>query len=531
MRIAEFIDFLRQTGAQVREAWGQLSASARVNLVSAGLLAAGIILYVAFFRNIETRYITLADNLTAEQISESVTLLEDQKVPYQLDEAARTIRVPPKDRSRMLLELERNGLPVGRSIPSGFEELFAEPDFMSNQWFNDINYLRAVQGELEKQLSYFEFVEFANVLIREADNEYFVEEQIPSEASVVLKTTRDLSPREGKLIVSMITRAGGANLHAGNITVTTTAGVDIHLPSGSEFASVANDKLEYQNTVERRIEEKIQDKLKRMGIRGEVSVGARISFDQQETLENIVTEGTPLSELETTQDITSTERLPEGAPGALQNVPEAAAGPGGTEMVDNMEETLVNYEPSRKTITTRSDPGDVVRYKVALVVQGDTETVVDEDGNETRAYNGLDERTRLACLGIAQSAVAAEDEEAEAVVEIFDHPFVSASAMAVSAAMETGETSALREGRQRWINVAMLVAGVILALFLVSRALKKSIIHPSEDQVEETVKDIPEATMEDMRRQEVATEISRLSQEDPEAVAALLRSWMSESEE
>lgn len=528
MRFADFIDFMRQTGAQVSEAWQQLSLNAKVMLVCVGLLVAAPIFYITF-SGVETRYITLADNLSAQQISQTIALLEEQRTPYKLDETSRSIHVLPKDRGRMLLLLEENNLPVGRSIPSGFEELFTSPDFMSNQWFNNVNYMRAVQGELEKQLSSLDFVEFANVFIREADNKYFIEEQIPSEATVVLSVKRPVSPLETKLIVSMVSRAGGANLNPGNITVATTDGKALHLPADSRFASIANDKIEYQDTVESRIERKIQERLDRLGVYGTVTVGAQIDFDEIETMESLVSEGTPLSELDTRQTITSTERLPEGAPGAFQNVPEAAAAPGGTQTNDEMRETLVNHEPSRTTRTVRTDPGNVVRYKVALVVQGESETVTDEAGNQTSQYTGLDERTRLACLSIAQSAVASENAEAD--VQITDHPYVSAGVTAVAAALQHREASEIRADRQRWINAALLLAAIFAGLFLVRWALNKSIIYPSDERMEQPVKEIPEATLEDMRRQEVAADIARLSMEDPEAVAALLRSWMMEEDE
>lgn len=532
MKFADLIDVFRQMGAQIRETWGQLSINAKVMLIGIGLLVAMPILYVSFFFGGEARYITLADNLSAQQISETIAILDTQRVPYQLDETARTIKVLPKDRSRMLLQLEQNDLPVGRSIPTGFEELFASPDFMSNQWYNDVNYMRAVQGELEHQLASLDFIDFAKVLIREADNEYFIEEQIPSEASVVLEVGRPLSDVETKLVVSLVSRAGGPNLHPGNITVATTDGAALHLPADSEFAAVANDKLEYQDRVESRIEKKIQEKLKEFGVRGSVTVGAEINFDQQEITANTVTEGLPLSELSTTQEIISEERLPEGAPGALQNVPEAAAAPGGNRTEDNMSEELTNYELGRTTTMTKTDPGNVVRYKVALVVKGDDyQTVTNDAGEEEQQYVGLKENTRQACLAMAKSAVAAEDADADAVVEIVDHSFETASMSALSAALEQQGQLALREGRQTWINSAILVGGLLLLVFLLNRAFKKSIIYPSEEKVEQEVKEIPEATLEDMRRQEVAAEISQLSLDDPEAVAALLRSWMTEDEE
>lgn len=529
MNLAAFIDFLRQMRNQVRDAWAQFSLEARVTIIAVGLAIAAPILWVTF-QGSEARYITLADNLTAQQIAETETLLVEKGIPYDVDESARVIKVLPKDRGPMLLLLEQNNLPVGASVPVGFEELFASPDLMSNQWMNNLNFMRAVQGQLEQQLNELDFVETSDVIIREADQALFVDEQIPSEATVLLTVNRPVSKPERKLLVSMVARAGGANLHPGNITISTTSGEALHLPADSEFASIASNKLEYQNEVESRIQRKIQTGLTDMGVHGTVMVSANIDFDKKETVAEQVIEGTPLSELTTTQSIQSTEQLPQGAPGALTNVPEAAAAAGGVNTTDTMKETLTNHEPSRTTIKTISDPGNVVKYSVALVVKGDDVTQeTDADGQPVETYNGISEKLRDACQQLAQSAVALEEGVAD--VSIIDHNFQTAGVAAVDEAIRSRAATEQMAMRQSWYMTALLLIGCVVAFFFIRSMLKKAIIWPQDEKPEEKVKDIPEATLEDMRRQEVAAEIAQLSMEDPAAVAALLRSWMSQDED
>lgn len=530
MNLAAFIDFLRQMVAQGREAWSQFDNNARVMIVGVGLLVASLILYVTF-SGVEARYITLADNLTAQQIAETVSLLEQRGVKYQVDETARSVKVLPGDRGAMLLELEQNNLPVGASVPAGFEELFASPDLMSNQWLQNVNFMRAVQGQIQQQLNEFDFIDSSQVFIREADQALFVDEQVPSEASVVLTVNRPVSKPERKLLVSMIARMGGANLHPGNITISTSTGEALHLPAESEFASIASDKLEYQEEVESRIERKILRGLNDMGVHGTVMVSANINFNQEEVVSNTVTEGTPLSELTTSQNIQSTEQLPQGAPGAMQNVPEAAAAPGGVNTTDTMKETLVNHEPSRTTTKTVKDPGDVVKYSVALVVQGDdVQRETDADGNVVNeTYVGITEKLRTACEQLAQSAVLLENGTPE--ISIIDHPFQTAGVAAVNAALEGQVMAEQMAMRQNWYLSLGLLLAIIVAFFILRSLMKKAVVFPQDEKPEEKVREIPAATLEDMRRQEVAAEISQLSMEDPEAVAALLRSWMSQEED
>ena len=326
MNFAAFIDFLRQQGQAIKEAWAPLDRSAKVMIVGIGLLVAGAITVLSMTGG-DSQYVTLADNLDATQIGEATTLLEGKGIPYKLDESRRAISVLPKDRAPMLLEMERNNLPVGQSIPTGFEDLFDSPDLMSNQWLNNVNFMRAIQGELQRQLNEFTFIDYSYALIREADQKLFVDEQLPSEAIVTVAANRPISTQETNLIVSMISRAGGANLHPGNITVATTDGITLHNPSGSEFASIANDKLEYQNEVERRIEDKISRSLNKLGITHTVMVSAAINFNKQEIMEDKVEDGTALSLWKQDHTMTSTEGLPEGAPVPFKTSPKGPQPP------------------------------------------------------------------------------------------------------------------------------------------------------------------------------------------------------------
>jgi flagellar M-ring protein FliF len=431
----------------------------------------------------------------------------------------------------MLLLLEQNNLPVGESVPAGFEDFFASSDLMSNQWLNNVNFMRAVEGQLEKQLNMLDFVESSDVIIREADQALFVDEQIPSEATVQLAVNRPVSKQERKLLVSMVARAGGANLHAGNITISTTAGEALHLPSESEFAAIANDKLEFQDGIESRIEQKLLKILRDMGVHGEVIVGANVNFDKKEKVEDVVAEGAPLSELSTTQTINSNEQLPQGAPGALTNVPEAAAAPGGVNTTDTMKEVLTNSEPSRTTTKTISDPGNVVKYSVAMVVQGDdVQRETDAEGNVvSEQYLGMTEEFRTRLQTVAQSAVAMEEGAVE--VSVVDHNFQTAGVAALNQAIETRAATEQMAMSQKWYSAAGLLAVIVIAWLILRSMLKKAIIWPHDEKPEEKVKEIPAATLEDMRRQEVAAEIAQLSMEDPESIAALLRSWMSQDED
>jgi flagellar M-ring protein FliF len=150
--------------------------------------------------------------------------------------------VPISQRSNAQILLAQNDLPVGRPVPPGWE-LFSATELMTNQWLQNVKFMRAIQGEIQKQLNAFDFVNDSYVLIREAKEELFVSEQKPSEAAITLDINRPLTKQEVKAIVSIVDHAGGPNLHPGNITVVSTKGM-FYIASTIEFCFPRQFKLE-----------------------------------------------------------------------------------------------------------------------------------------------------------------------------------------------------------------------------------------------------------------------------------------------
>lgn len=521
------MEFLRQLWNGLQEAWFKLSLSARINL---GLAATTVIILIALvvFTTAKPQYVTLASDLDQKTANLITDALAAQNIAFSLEDNNQTVRVPLSARSDAMLLLAENNLPIGRPVPVGFE-IFAETELMTNRWLQDMKFMRAIQGEIERQLNAIDFIESSHVLIREAQEELFVNEQKPSEAAVTLKVTRPPTKRNIQGIVNMVAAAGGSNLHPGNITVTTTDGEVLHMPPSSEFASIANSKLEHVAELEHRAEQRVMDTLHALGVQGTVRVSAQVSFEESEITSEDVSEGTELSTLTNSVLVTSSEALPEGAPGAFANVPEGAAAPGGTTTSEETTEELTNFEPSRTTTRTRKEPGDVVKYSVALVVQGDTEQTQAEDGTITEEYIGLTEEKRKFYLDLVAGAVG--EGTIPTLATVNDFPFDIGPGATRERMMAEGAREETIRKVQEWSwtigQLLLIVFGFILVRLFLLRAIEKPII---EEEVE-VVEDIPQATREDLRRQEVVNEITDLALESPETVATLLRSWLSEEED
>lgn len=525
MRKGNGVEFLRELFRGLSGAWARLSLSARVNIVMAGV-ATALLIGVAAYTGARTEYVTLASGLEPDQANKIIDLLQTNAVSYSISGDNRTIKVPLPDRGNVQLLLAENDVAVGQKNLPGFE-LFQNNELMSNQWLQDVKFMRAVQGELQKQLNAIDFIDYSYVLIRESKEELFASEQKPSEASVTLKLTRPISKQEVKGIINMVAAAGGPSLSANNITLTTTEGQVLHIPPSSEYASIASSKLEHVADLERYQEKRIMDSLNELGVRGTVRVSAQVDFQSKMIKDEKVAEGAELSTLSTETKNSSIEASQQGAPGAFANVPEGNATPGQGTTEESTSEELSNFEPSRTTTETKSEPGDVLKYTVALVVESDRETTTNADGTTVETPVPMTEERRKFYENLVLGAVGSGKEST--VVTVDDFPFEVARMAEASA-----QQQAAAVGRTEVVGMAWTIGQIVLILIgfvFVRLFIRRAIEGPEDLIVEEEVAPIPEATREDIRRSDVAGEVSRLSHDEPDMVVAVLRAWLIEEEE
>jgi len=518
------VEFLRQLLVGVGQAWQRLSASARINLIVAGLATATIIVALVFMGS-RPHYVRLYSQLDLDDAAAIQSYLSDQaNVPFKVENDGQTILVPADERSRLRVALMEQNLPRKQGVAPGFE-LFEEQDLMTTRWLQDVKYMRAIQGELQRQLNEFDFINKSFVFIREAREELFVSEQKPSEAAVTLEVKRPLSKGEVKALLGVISSFGGANLHPGNITLTTTDGTALHVPPESEFASIANSKLEYIAEIEKQREDRALRDLEKLGVRALVKVSALVDFTSKKVAESRAAEGTPISEFESTTTTTSGESIPEGAPGVMANLPTATAQAGRVQTSEETEEVITNYQPTVTDTETVTQPGEVRQYIVSAIIEGDYETTTDEEGKEVRQYVSLTDERKKAYENHLRAAVGEGQTPTEIVVS--DHPFKIDDLTATQVAVDEVKAQRTREIALGYIEDAVKLALIVAGFIVARRFLRRAMIVRSVPE-EQAVRDMPKASPEDLRRQDVAAQIERVATEQPDAVAALLRSWMAE---
>lgn len=521
------MEFLRQLAEGIVQAWQRLSLSARINLALAGAGTIIVIVIVVVYAS-RAQYVELYSNLGAEDSAEIQSALREEGVPYRLYDGGATIHVPVQHRSRMRVALMERQLPRAHGVAPGFE-VFDQQELLASRYLQDVNYMRAIQGELQRHLNEFDFVRRSSVFIREAREELFVSAQQPSEAAVTVDLTRPVTPREVRALVGTIANYGGAHLNHKNISLTSTDGELLHEPARDEFAALATSQLEFITALESQREQKARRALEEMGVRAIVRVSADVNFSRERETEEIVEEGAPLSSMLSSTTLTTRQSLPEGPPGAMANLPDGITDAGGTETEETTEETLENFQPSTRRRETTTEPGTIQGYRVSAFIEGSYEPVLDEAGEPTgeQAYVPLDddEIDRYQQFIAAAVGVGVTPDD----ITVYDHPFEIDALAEARAAMVDAEAAEFREMALVYgMNAAALVL-VIVGFFLIRRLLRRATLPQPEGEPQPSKE--PAASPADRKQQQIAAEVEKASQENPEAVAALLRTWITESEE
>src|SRR5215211_6387358 len=115
-------------------------------------------------------YVLLFSDMDAEAAGQIVTRLKNLKVQYQLDEGGRAIRVPANRVDELRLELTSQGLPASGRI--GFE-IFDRTQFGATQFLEQVNYRRALEGEIARTIATLTEVSSARVHIAMAKDSLF----------------------------------------------------------------------------------------------------------------------------------------------------------------------------------------------------------------------------------------------------------------------------------------------------------------------------------------------------------------------
>ena len=358
-------------------------------------------------------YRVLYGNLSDRDGGAIIESLQQMNVPYKFAEGGGALLVPADQVHEVRLRMASQGLPKGSLV--GFE-LMENQKFGTSQFLEQMNYQRALEGELARSMQTLASVQSARVHLAIPKPTVFVKEQQQPGASVVLTLHpgRTLDGSQISGIVHLIS-SSVPNMPAKNVTVVDQSGSLLSSAKESSTGQMDATQISYVRQIEQtyinRIEAIIAPLIGVNNVRAQVT--ADIDFAQiEQTAENFKPNQDPkestLRSQQTTASTNGGSQNAAGVPGALSNQPPtpatapivspsssvaAATSGSGTS---SLKESTVNYEVDRTIRHTKLPVGNIKRLSVAVVLNN--RTITDKNGKQSSKPLNESEKAQITAL-------------------------------------------------------------------------------------------------------------------------------------
>ena len=530
---------IRQILLQLQNLFKSISIGKRIALL---ILAVGFVAGFVFLMNWagNPEFHPLYTNLDANDAGTILNRLKEQKIPYRLSANGSTILIPQEKIYETRMELASEGLPHGGSI--GFE-LFDNTKLGMTEFAQNVNYQRALQGELVRTINGFEEVDSCRVHIVMPEKSLFLKDEEPASASVVLKLRHGkwLTQQQVQGIVHLVS-SSVSRMGPGNVTVVDSNG---RLLTGSTdpsgIATLSADQLEYQAQVERKLENRVLTMLeKALGAnRAIVRVSCALNFKQHEmTEERFLPENQVIrSEQLFNETSRDADPIPQGIPGIQSNLPESSPAQNQTTAGENAtfakKESTVNYEIGKLTSRTLDPVGGIERVSVAVMVDGTYRSNPIENGEAEWTYVPRSAEELSKIENLVKSAVNFVADRGDQV-EVVNIPFETNQMTPAEDSSMLETWLARLKNYKPYFKYAFLSLFLILTfMFVVQPVIRWLTTHTAREaeilhQLPKTVGELENDYGPDTKQLAFKDQVSRLISQDNDASVGVVRDWLKE---
>ena len=547
-----------EVSSQLKSLYKGITPAKRFALVA---LVGGTILGFVFLMNWagSPDFQVLYSNLGPEDGGAIVSALKEKRIPYKISANGSSILAPSEQIYDLRLELAASGLPRGSGV--GFE-IFDNAKLGMTEFVQNVNYQRALQGELSRTIDRIDGVQSSRIHIVMPAKSLFIEEDTPATASVTLKlrSGRWLSKDQVQAIVHLVS-SSISGLSPENITIVDNYG---KMLSGTKNKSgtgqVSSDQLGLQEKMERSLENRIQTMLETVLGAGKAIARASCSLDftrEEKTEELYKPDNKAIrSEQLFSERSGVKEAAPSGVPGVLSNTQanesvqvtentEAAAdqAPGSAQAQEaetsasspsfEKQDRTVNYEISKVTSRTVEPFARLKSVSVAVMVDGIHKSVVGKDDKTEWKYIPRSDDEMAKLEKIVKHAINFNAKRGDSV-EVVNLPFEPR----MTIEDEEDETaggwlSTLKEYAPSMKLVSLSILLLFSFIFVIRPVIRWLTASPSEGgpmltQLPKTLAEIESESGKSMPNRDKA--VSLLSGNQEAQTLELMRGWMKEDE-
>jgi len=346
---------------RARIGWAAMAPRQRSWAITAAAMLAGLLGGLLWY-GLRTDWRTLYEGLDPDDARQVGLTLTQAQIAFDIADNGMTLRVPAAqlDKAR-LATAAKGGVKSGRM---GFE-LFDKPNWVGSEFDEQVNYQRALEGELEHTVGSLSDVASARVHLVLAHDSLFRDQDRPAKASVVLKLRRGtLADGEADAIRNLVASA-----------VDGLAGVRVVLVDASGRLQLGPKTSEaLQLGAEQALEEKLISTLEPITGVGNVRASVTLEYDRdaiEETKESYDPTQSATLSMERTEQSSGGQPIAAGVPGTASNAPNTQALPVFPKQTAQSQISRTEsgtYGVSKVVRHLVENPGRVHRLTAAIVV-------------------------------------------------------------------------------------------------------------------------------------------------------------------
>jgi flagellar M-ring protein FliF len=531
------VDFLKGLGAS------RLMAMIAVTAALIGFFA------FVIMRVTTPQMTTLFTDLSLDDSSSIIKDLERQAIPYEIRNEGAVILVPKDKVTRLRMKLAEGGLPKGGGV--GYE-IFDKSDALGTTSFvQNINHLRALEGELARTIRGIDRIQAARVHLVLPERPLFSRETPEPSASIVVRVHGSLEQQQIRAIRHLV--ASSVNgLKPQRVSIVDETGNLLADGAATDIDQAVGD--ERRNAFEKRMRKQVEDIVSSVVGTGRARVQLSADFDYNkitQTSDKFDPEGRVLRSSQTREE--SSASAGDSGQVTVNNELPGNQNNNGAQARDQSKKTeeTNNYEISRTTKTEVTEAGRVNRISVAVLVDGAYSK--NEKGELVYKERSKEELDRISAL--VRSAIGFDQKRGDQV-EIVNLKFAEGP-QAAPITEPTGFLGMLQFTKDDIMYVielgVMMLLGLVV-LFMVVRPLVKKILASEELAAltnavtappEEIAKApgpagllpggtahlIDVAQVQGQVHAQSVHRVGELAERNPNETAAIVRQWLSEAAE
>lgn len=492
---------------------------------------------------------TLFTDLSYEDSSAIIKDLERQGIPYEMKNDGAVIQVPKDKITRLRMKLAEGGLPKGGGI--GYE-IFDKSDALgATSFVQNINHLRALEGELARTIKAIDRIQAARVHLVLPERPLFSRETPEPSASIVLRVRGALEPQQVRAIRHIVASAVNG-MKAQRVSIVDEAGQLLANGASGDTAGDGGSGDERRASFEKRMRDQVETIVSSVVGSGRARVQLSADFDYNkitQTSDKFDPEGRVLRSSQSREESAATANANDGQVTVNNELPGGQGQNTAATAKDQSKksEEINNYEISRVTKTEVTEAGRVNRISVAVLVDGSY--TKNDKGEVVYAARSKEDLDRIATL--VRSAIGFDQKRGDQV-EIVNLRFAESPSIIPADTPKglLGMFQFTKDDIMYFVELGVMMVLGIIVVFMVVRPLLKRVLAvepvthaalpalpeapPAPTNMQPQIANNATAQMIDVAQvqgqvhAQSVHRVGELADRNPNETASIIRQWLSE---